>query len=184
MANYDVDSFKKDLVAEEERLKDALSGIRTGQAAPAALDGVKVEAYGAFMGLKEVASIFIESARFLRVVPWDRAQIREIEKAVTAADLGVSVASDAEGVRIGFPELTSDKRKDFARMAKDRLEDARKHIRVRRDRIVKDLQAREKTGGWGKDDVFRLKNEIQKLVDEANKKLDGLCARKELEIMG
>jgi ribosome recycling factor len=135
------------------------------------------------MALKEIASITIEGARTLRVSPWDKTQVKEIEKAITIANLGVSVATDTDGVRVNFPELTSDKRKDFAKAAKDKLEDAKKHVRGHREQVIKDLQAKEKAGGYEKDEIFRLKNEVQKIVDDFNKKLEDLYARKEKEIL-
>ncbi|MDE1974923.1 MAG: ribosome recycling factor [Patescibacteria group bacterium] len=184
MANYDFNNFKKNMAAAEEWLRKELSGIRTGMASPAVLDSVKVDVYGAPMALKEVASIVIEGARSLRIAPWDKAQVKEIEKAITISNLGLSVVTDSDGVRVNFPELTSDKRKDFAKVAKDKLEDAKKHVRGHREDVMRDIQAKEKSGGFGKDDIFRLKNEMQKIVDDANKKLDALYDKKEKEIMG
>jgi ribosome recycling factor len=180
---YDFNPFKKNLASALEWLKKELTQIRTGQASPVILDGVRVEVYGTPMALKEVASIIIEGARTLLLTPWDKAQVKEIEKAVNLANLGMSVSVDGEGVRVNFPELTSDKRKDYAKMAKDKLEDAKKHVRGHRDQIVKDLQAKEKASGFGKDEVFRLKNETQKIVDETNKKLEDMYAKKEKEIL-
>ncbi|MDE2038033.1 MAG: ribosome recycling factor [Patescibacteria group bacterium] len=181
---YDFNPFKKQLAGAEEWLKKEMGQIRTGQASPSVLDGVKVEAYGAPMALKEVASVMIEGARTLRIAPWDRAQIKEIEKAITKADLGLSVVVDDQGVRVNFPELTSDRRKDIAKAAKDKLEDAKKQVRGHRDSVIKDLQAKEKAGGFGKDDIFRLKNDIQKLIDESNKRLEEAYEKKEKEIVG
>jgi ribosome recycling factor len=180
---YDFNPFKKNLASAEDWLKKELQQIRTGQASPAILDGVRVDSYGAKLALKEVASVLIEGARSLRVAPWDKAQVKEIEKAITAANLGVSVMTDDQGVRVNFPELTSDKRKDFAKLAKDKMEDAKKHVRGHRDQVVKDLQAKETAGGYGKDEIFRLKNETQKMVDDANKKLEDLYTKKEKEIL-
>ncbi|MDB5239029.1 MAG: Frr, ribosome recycling factor [Candidatus Parcubacteria bacterium] len=180
---YDLNPFKKQLAGTEEWLKKELQQVRTGQASPAILDGVRVEVYGAPMALKEVASVMIEGARTLRVTPWDKAQVKEIEKAITVANLGLSVAVDDQGVRVNFPELTSDRRKDFAKLAKDKLEESKKQIRQHRDGIVKDLTAKEKEGGYGKDEIFRLKGEVQKVVDDFNKKFEDLYAKKEKEIL-
>jgi ribosome recycling factor len=181
---YDFNPLKKHIAGTDEWLKKEMSQIRTGQASPAILDGVRVESYGAQLSVKEIASVLIEGARSLRVAPWDLKQCKDIEKAVTAANLGVSVTVDDQGLRIIFPELTSDRRAEIAKMAKDRLEDAKKQIRGHRDTVIKDLQAKEKEGGYGKDDIFRLKNETQKMVDEANKKLEEAYAKKEKEIVG
>lgn len=180
---YDFIPFKKELSATEEWLKRELQQIRTGQASPAILDSVKVVVYGAPMALKEVASILIEGARSIRIQPWDKAQVKEIDKAITLANLGVATVVDGDGVRINFPELTGDRRAEIAKAAKDKLEEAKRDIRQHRDKIIKDLQAKEKEGGFGKDEIFRLKTETQKIVDEANKKLDDAYARKEKEIL-
>jgi len=165
--SYDFNNFKKQLTGCEDWLKKELSNIRTGQASPQILDAVKVEVYGAPMQIKELASVTIEGARTLRVAPWDKNQSKEIEKAITAANLGLSVVVDDQGLRINFPELTTERRGDFVKLAKDKLEEAKKQVRGHRDAVIKDLQEKEKTGGYGKDEIFRLKNETQKTVDEA-----------------
>ena len=153
-------------------------------ASPSILDSVKVEVYGAPMGVKELASVIIEGARTLRISPWEKGQSKEIEKAITVANLGVSVVVDDQGLRVIFPELTADRRKEIAKMAKDKLEEAKKQLRTHREAVIRDLQNKEKEGGMGKDDIFRLKGETQKIVDEANKKLEEMLAKKEKEILG
>lgn len=181
---YDFNSFKKQLQGVEEWIKKEFSQIRTGLASPNILDGVKVEVYGAISGIKELASIVIEGPRTLRISPWDKNQTKDIEKAINVANLGLSVVVDDAGLRINFPELTSDRRKDIAKLAKDKLEEAKKQVRGHRDVVIKDLQNKEKEGGYGKDEIFRLKNEVQKIVDEVNKKLDEHYVRKEKEVLG
>jgi len=181
---YDFSLFKKELISTEEWFKKESASIRTGQASPAVLDSIHVEVYGAPLALKEVASVTIEGARSLRVSPWDKTQTKEVEKAITSANLGLSVSVDDHGLRISFPDLTTERRAEIAKLAKDRLEDARKQVRQHRDSIIKDLQNKEKDGGMGKDEVFRLKNEVQKIIDEANKKLEALYAKKQKEILG
>ena len=181
---YDFNPLKKQLAGVEDWTKKELQQIRTGQASPAILDGVKVEVYGAPMGLKEVASIVIEGARTLRIAPWDKAQTKDIEKAITVANLGLSVVVDDQGLRVNFPELTADRRASFAKLAKDKVEEAKKQIRQHRDVVIKDLIAKEKGGGYGKDDIFRLKGDAQKFVDELVKKLDVMYDKKEKEVLG
>jgi ribosome recycling factor len=181
---YDFNPFKKQLAGTEEWLKKEFTQIRTGQASPQILDGVKVEIYGAPMSIKELASVNIEGARTLRISPWEKGQTKDIEKAITVANLGLSVVVDDQGLRVMFPDLTSDRRKDIVKIAKDKMEDAKKQVRGHRDTIVKDLQAKEKDGGYGKDEIFRLKNDAQKLVDDLNKKLEDAYTRKEKEILG
>lgn len=181
---YDFNPFKKQLTNTDEWLKKEFSQIRTGQASPQVLDGVRVEVFGAPMSIKELASVTIEGARTLRISPWDKNQTKDIEKAITIANLGLSVVVDDQGLRAMFPELTADRRKEIAKTAKDKLEEAKKQVRGHRDIIIKDLQNKEKDGGYGKDEIFRLKNDAQKLVDEFNKKLEEHFARKEKEVLG
>ncbi len=181
---YDFNPFKKHLASTEEWLKKEFQQIRTGQASPAVLDSVKVEVYGAPMALKEVASVTIEGARTLRIAPWDKSQTKEIEKAITVANLGMAVVVDDQGLRVMFPELTGERREQIAKTAKEKLEESKKQVRGHRDVVIKDLTAKEKEGGYGKDDIFRLKNDTQKLVDDTIKKLDEAYSKKEKEIIG
>jgi len=181
--NYDFNSFKKQIAGTEEWLKKEFQQIRTGQASPSILDAVKVEVYGAPMSMKEVASVTIEGARTLRIVPWDMGNVKSIEKSITVANLGLSVSTDDQGLRVNFPELTADRRVEIAKIAKEKMEESKKQLRQHRDEIMKDLTAKEKAGGYGKDDIFRFKNDLQKLVDDANKKLEEHYSKKEKEII-
>ncbi|MCL5781760.1 MAG: ribosome recycling factor [Patescibacteria group bacterium] len=182
--SYEFSNFKKECANVEEWLRKEFQQIRTGMASPAILDAVTVEAYGTPMSLKEVASVNIEGARTLRIVAWDKGQLKAIEKSLIAANLGLSVVVDDVGIRVNFPELTAERRKEIAKTAKEKLEDARKQVRSSREEIIKDIQNKERDGDIGKDDAFRAKNDLQKLVDEANKRLDELFAKKEKEIVG
>jgi ribosome recycling factor len=181
---YNFTQFKKSVDSVHEWLQKEFSQIRTGQASPSILDQVKVEAFGAFMSVKEVASIQLDGPRSLRVSPWDKSQVKAIEKAITAANLGLSVAVDDQGLRINFPELTQDRRQEIVKSAKAKLEEAKKNVRKYRDDTQKDIDSKEKSGGFGKDDIFRFKGDMQKIVDEANKKLDQTFEKKEKELLG
>ncbi len=180
---YDFSKFKKSITGLEDWLKKEFSGIRTGQANPAVLDGVKVESYGTPVPLSQVGSVTTEGARTIRIVPWDHAHTKEIEKAISIANIGVSVSVDDKGLRVNFPELTEDRRKEIVKSAKEKLEEAKKRLRMQRDDLMKDLQTKEKDGSLGKDDVFRNKGEAQKLTDEANKKFEEFYSKKEKEIL-
>ncbi|HEY4515796.1 MAG TPA: ribosome recycling factor [Candidatus Paceibacterota bacterium] len=173
----------KDKVKEvEEWLQKEFSQIRTGRASPSILDSVQVQAYGSRMQLRELASVLVEDPRTIRVEPWDKSQGKEIEKAVIASNLGLSVNVDDKGLRIIFPELTSERREQFVKVAKQKLEEARISLRSIRDKVWDEIQAKEKQGGMGEDEKFRLKDDLQKIVDDTNTKLDELLERKVLEI--
>ena len=178
---YDFSKFKKHVTAGEDWLKKEYSSLRTGQANPALLDSVKVDSYGAPVPISQVASVTTEGARTLRITPWDASQIKEIEKAIIVASLGVSVTVDDKGLRVNVPDLTAERRTQIIKIAKEKLEDARRTMRTHRDDVMKDLQAQEKAG-VGKDDIFRYKAEVQKIIDDSNKKMEEIYAKKEKEI--
>jgi len=163
-------------------LKNEFIGIRTGQATPALLDGIKIDSYGALMPLNQVASISIEDARTLRVQPWDLSQVKTIEKAVTDSDLGLGVGSDESGVRVFFPELTSDRRVQLQKLVGQKLEEARVTLRHERDKTWNDIQKKQKDGEMSEDEKFSAKEEMEKLVQAGNAALEELAAHKEKEM--
>ncbi len=116
---YDFNPFKKKVAGTEEWLKKEFSSLRTGMASPALLDGVRVDSYGAQSPLSAVGSVTTEGPRTLRVTAWDAGQIKEIEKAIIIASLGVSVVVDDKGLRVNVPELTAERRTAIVKMAKE-----------------------------------------------------------------
>ena len=166
----------------EEWFKKELSVIRTGKASPAILDFVEVEAYGSKMVIKELANIIVEDAKTVRVEPWDATLGKNIEKAINNSNLGLSLAPFEKGLRIIFPDLTSERREQFIKVVKSYLEEGRVSLRGLRDKTWKEIENKEKEGGMGEDDKFRLKEEMQKLIDLSNANLEKLAERKEIEI--
>jgi ribosome recycling factor len=158
--------------------------IQTGRATPTVLDGIAIEQYGARTPLAHVASISIEDPKTLRVAPWDKSVIRDIEKAINDADIGLSVSSDDAGLRVSFPMLTTETRQKLVKVLKDRLEDARVRVRALREEINKDIDARSKEGEYGEDERMMYRDQMQKIVDTANAELEGVFAKKEKEVMG
>src|SRR5688572_18936245 len=118
---YDFKPFEKKIKDIEERLTKELSSVRTGRATPAILDGVMVESYGSRVPINQVANIAVEDARSLRITPFDPQNGKEIEKAIMAANLGLSVGADERGVRVFFPELTSERRVTLLKLAKEKV---------------------------------------------------------------
>ena len=170
------------LAGAKEWLSREYQGLRTGRATPSILDGVKVSAYGSIMALNQLGTIRIEDARSLMVQAFDPSIIKDIEKGIAAADLGVGVGSDASGVRVTFPELTGERREQLVKLAKGKLEDARTTVRGARDECWKDIQEQEKAKVLTEDDKFRLKDEMQKKVDGTNEELEKLFEKKETEM--
>lgn len=181
--NYSFTTLDSQLTAAQEWLTREYKALRTGRANPAVLDNVQVSAYGSIMPLNQVASISMEDARSIRVTPFDSSILRDIEKGITEAKLGLGSAVDQTGVRLSFPDLTTERRQEFVKLGKATLEEARTRVRMARDECWKDIQAKEKEGGMSEDDKFRLKDEMQKKVDAANKKLEEQLGKKEKEIL-
>lgn len=177
---YNFSDFNKRLKEAEEWVAKEFTSLRTGRATIALLDGITVDSYGSRMGLNAVANLSVEDARSIRISPWDASQIKEIEKALINSSLGISPVVDEKGLRVIFPELTADRRTVLIKMAKEKLEDGRVRIRQDREKILKEVQALE--AEVGKDEVMRNKTEVDKLVKEANARLDELLSRKEKEI--
>ena len=179
---YDFKAFEKRIGEIEERAGKELAGIRTGRAAPAILDGVLVESYGTRVPIMQIATVNVEDARTIRIAPWDSGHAKEIEKAITVANLGLSVGMDEKGVRVSFPELTSERRTQMLKLAKEKVEELRTELRAARDRVWSDIQKQEKDKLMAEDDKFRAKDEMQKRVDSTNKVFDAALERKEKEI--
>lgn len=179
---YDLNPFKTKANESLEWLKKEFSGLRTGRATPTILDIVKVESYGSFMPVSQVAAISVEDARSLRIAPWDATMIKEIEKAIMVANLGVSVSVDDKGVRVSFPELTGETRTLLMKTAKGKLEEARVSLRQERDKVMNDVKAKEKASTLTEDERFRIEKDVQKIIDDSHKKLEELLEKKEKEI--
>lgn len=179
---YDFKNLETKLAAAKDWLSREYQGLRTGRATPVILDGISVQAYGSMMPLKQVAMISVEDARSLRVQAFDQSIIKDIERAITQADLGVGIGSDASGVRVTFPELTSERREQLIKLAKGKLEEGRTTVRLAREESWKEIQDQEKEGILSEDDKFRLKEEMQKKVDDANAELQKVFDKKEVEM--
>lgn len=167
-----------------EWLQGEYRSIQTGRATPQVLDLVHIDMYGARTAIPHAASVQIEDPRTLRVAPWDKGIIGHMEKAINDADLGLSVSSDGEGLRVHFPSLTTETRSKLVKVLKDRLEDARVRVRSLREEVNKDIDAKEKEGDYGEDEKRRYRDEMQKMVDETNQTLEDLFDKKEKEVMG
>ncbi len=179
---YDFSSFETRTAGIITWLQGEYVGLRTGRATPALLDSVRVEAYGARMPLNQVGSVMVEDARTLRVSVWDASTLRTVEKAIIDADLGVSVAADQTGLRVMFPELTSERRVQLLKIAKSKLEEARVSVRAARDEVVKNVDAKNKAGELSDDEKFKCKEDLQKRVDARTGELGKLFELKEREI--
>ncbi len=181
---YNFSVFKNDLKKVEEFLSTSYSQLNVGRASPMILDGVSVESYGQYMPIKNVASVSIEDPKTLRVAPWDKSQIKEIERAIMAANLGLSVATDEAGLRVIFPQLTTETREKLVKVLKEKLEESRITVRKERENVMSTMTAEEKEGKMTEDELFRGKEELQKIINEANTALENIFEKKQKEVMG
>jgi ribosome recycling factor len=163
-------------------LEREYTSIRSGQATPGLLDGIKVSSYGTLVPLNQVGSVSVEDARTLRISLWDAGQVSTVETAIREADLGLSVVTDSSGLRVIFPELTSERRSQLLKLAKSKLEDARVSLRSIRDEVMKQIDKDEKAGEISEDQKFSQKEAVQKVVDETNRQLEAHLVRKEAEV--
>lgn len=179
---FDWSDLKTKIQSTEEWLQKEFTQIRTGRATPVILDFIQVDAYGNKMGIKEVANIIVEDSRTIKVEPWDIGLGKNIEKGIINSNLGLSVSPYDKGIRIIFPELTGERREQFVKVVKAKLEEARVALRGFRDKTSKLIDEKEKAGGMSEDQKFRLKEEMQKMIEGANTKMEEMAIKKESEI--
>jgi len=182
-----IEAVLKDTRAHMQKTIDAVSrefaSIRTGRASPALLEHVRVDYYGTSTPLNQLATINAPEPRLLTVQPWDKTQLRVIEKAILQSDLGLHPATDGALIRLPIPPLTEERRRDFVKLAKKYAEEAKVGIRnIRRE--SKEHIDREKTQGHAPEDaVHRAHDELQKITDKFIEEIDALLKNKESDIM-
>ena len=160
-----------------------LSTIRAGRANPAVLDKITVDYYGSPTQISGVASVSLPDARTILIAPWDMSLLKQIEKAILASDLGIVPQNDGKSLRIAFPPLTEERRRDLAKQIQKMTEDAKVSIRnIRRDANDKCKDMKKKSE-MTEDEQKASEKQIQELTDKYTKNLEKLCADKEKEIM-
>lgn len=164
-------------------LRDDFNAIRTGHASAALFDKIRVDYYGQKTPLNQVATISVPEARLVVIQPWDKAVLSEIEKAIQTSDLSVNPNNDGKVIRINFPPLTEERRKEFAKHAKNLAEQCRVAIRNIRREANEDLKKLQKAGDLSEDQEKRQQEGIQKLTDTYVDQVDKILHDKEKEIM-
>ncbi len=160
-----------------------ISSVRTGRANPNLLEGVQVEAYGVKTPINGVASITVPDAQSILLAPWDRSIVKELEKAIIGADLGVSVTNEGDKVRLVVPKMTEENRKELVKKINEKQEAARVKIRQVRDEIKQDIEKAEKDKEIAEDDKFRFIKELDEEVAKRNDELKEIRDKKEKDIM-
>ena len=166
-----------------EFFKKEISHLRTGRANPNLLEGIFVEAYGAKTPLNGLANINVSDGHSIVVSPWDKKVIKDIEKAIVEADLGVGVVNEGDKVRITIPVMTEENRRELVKKLNEKMEECRISFRQIRDQIKSEIETSEKNKEISEDDSVRLEKEVQRLTDDTISEIDNLGKKKEEELM-
>ena len=178
----DYKEFEHKMQKTCESLSTQLATIRAGRANAAVLDQIQVDYYGVPTPIQQMATIATPDPRSLIIAPWDHSTLKNIEKAILASDLGINPQNDGRAIRLVFPPLTEERRKDLVKQTKKYGEEAKVAIRnIRRDAIEK-FKKQQKASEMTEDDYKNMEKDMQKKTDEYIKKVDELCAKKEKEL--
>ena len=164
-------------------LKDDLAGIRTGRAAPAVINRVTVEYYGTPVPLNQLAGVSVPEPRLLQIQPFDKSAISAIERAIMQSDLGITPSNDGNVIRLAFPPLTEERRKELVKQVHHRAEEARVAVRNVRRHAKEEMEKVEHDGAISQDDLIRAEKELQKLTDRFVTEVDEIQGHKEQELM-
>lgn len=164
-------------------LENEFSTIRAGRANPAILDKIQVDYYGVPTAINAMAAVSVSEARILLIQPWDASSIKAIEKAIIASDIGITPTNDGKALRLVFPQLTEERRRELSKQVKKYGEEAKVTIRNCRREAMDKFKAMKKNSEITEDDVKDCEKKIQTLTDKYCDRIDNVCAEKEKEIM-
>ena len=181
-----VDSALKDATEKMNKaisvLKDELAGIRTGRATPALLSRIVVDYYGTQVPIQQLASFSVPEPRTLVITPYDRNAIAAMEKAIMSSDVGITPGNDGTVIRLSFPPLTEERRKDLIKLVHHRGEEGRVAVRNIRRHSKEELEGLEREGGISQDDLVRSEKELQRVTDKHVAEIDEVVAHKDREL--
>lgn len=163
--------------------RDELAGIRTGRATPSAFSRISIDYYGSQTPLSQLASVQIPEARMAVIKPYDASQLPALEKSIRDSDLGVNPSNDGTIIRVIFPQLTEERRRDMAKLARGKGEDAKVSIRAVRRQAKERLDKLAKDGEVGEDDAHRAEGELDKLTGRYTANVDDVVKNKEAELL-
>ena len=179
----DYTNIKEKMDKSIENFSTRLAEVRAGRANPAILNKVKIDYYGTPTPINQVAGISVPEARLIVIQPWDASILKEVEKAILAADIGINPNNDGKVIRLAFPELNEERRKEIVKDIKKMAEEAKVAIRgVRRDGMD-EAKNKQKEGEITEDELKQAENEIQKITDKNIEEIDTILSNKEKEIM-
>ncbi len=162
---------------------EKLSEVRAGRANPAILNKIKIDYYGTATPINQVAGVSVPEARLIVIQPWDISVLKEIEKAILASDIGINPNNDGKVIRLAFPELNEERRKELVKEIKKMAEEAKVAIRAIRREGIDSAKAEQKEGNITEDELKQAENDIQKLTDKNIEEIDKILENKEKEVM-
>lgn len=183
MINDVMEALNDGLEKALESFNRDLSKMRTGRANPALLEDIRVDYYGVPTPINQMASVSVPEPRMIVIVPWDQSQVGPVEKAIQRSPLGISPSSDGKVLRLAFPPLTEDRRRDIVKQIRKAAEECKIQVRKERRDANELLKDAEKSGDISEDDSRRAQEKVQGVHDEYIKKVDDVTARKEKEVM-
>jgi ribosome recycling factor len=182
-----IDESMKDATHKMEQavahLKDDFASVRTGRASPAVVQRVTVEYYGTPVPLNQLAGVSVADPRLLQIQPFDKHAIGAIEKAIQGSDLGITPSNDGNVIRLAFPPLTEERRKELVKQVHHRAEEGRVAVRNVRRRAKEEMEKLEREGAISEDELLRAEKELQKLTDRFVSEIDDTQGHKEQELM-
>ena len=183
MVEETLEDLKSSIGKAHEALKRELAKLRTGRAHPSLLDSIRVDAYGSPMPLAQMATVNVPEARMLTIKPWDKTQIKAIEKALVQSPLGLTPMNDGEIIRVPLPPLTEERRKELSKLAKRAGEDSKVVIRKARHDAKEMIEGLVDEKDIGEDDGERAQKEIEELIQRGTAEVDAIVGRKEKDIL-
>ena len=178
-----LDDVRERMARAVVRARSEFGTIRTGRAAPALVEKIPVEYYGSEVPLQQLAGFSVPEARMLVITPYDRDSIGAIEKAIRHSDLGLNPSNDGNNIRLSFPPLTAERRKEYVRIVKGMAEEGRVAVRNLRRHGRQELEGFEKDGDLSEDELTRAEKELDKLTHAAEADIDAALAQKEQELL-
>jgi ribosome recycling factor len=177
-----IEKIKPELEKVVDFFRGELGKIRGGKPSISLIEDLMIDCFGQKMPLKSLASVTLQGSRQVIIQPWDKSYLEPIEKTVHKSDTGLSPVVEKDLIRVNFPSLTEEFRKDLLKLISDKKEEARKTIRKWRDEAWKEIQEKFKDGEIGEDEKFKAKDELQEVIDEQNQKVEEISERKINEI--
>jgi ribosome recycling factor len=164
-------------------MQEEFAGIRTGRATPAIVEKLKIDYYGSIVPLQQLAGFSVPEPRVLVISAYDKGAVKAIEKAIQASDIGVTPSNDGALIRLAFPELTAERRKQLVKVVKTRAEEGRVAVRNVRRHVRQELEHLEKEGELSRDDLDRIEKELEKLTHDVISEIDTMSGHKEKELL-